>query len=151
MAEPRWLTDREMKAWVGYRRMRLLLDLQLNRDLMNQSGLSEPDYDVLSNLSEADGQRMRLSELAAHMRWSKSRLSHHVSRMQDRGLVEREECADDGRGSMLTLTPLGLKAIVAAAPGHLASVREHFIDVLTPEEIDALAALTHRVVGHLKG
>jgi DNA-binding MarR family transcriptional regulator len=150
MAESRWLTDREMAAWVGYRRMRLLLDLQLNRDLMNQSGLSEADYDVLSNLSEDDGQRMRLSELAAHMRWSKSRLSHHVSRMQDRGLVEREECADDGRGSMLVLTPQGRKAIRAAAPGHVASVREHFIDLLTPEEIETLAALTHRVVARLQ-
>jgi DNA-binding MarR family transcriptional regulator len=93
---------------------------------------------------------MRLSELAAHMRWSKSRLSHHVSRMQDRGLVEREECADDGRGSMLVLTSQGRKAIRAAAPGHVASVREHFIDVLTPEEIETLAALTHRVVARLQ-
>jgi DNA-binding MarR family transcriptional regulator len=150
MAEPRWLTDREMRAWVGYRRMRLLLDLQLSRELMNQSGLSEPDYDVLSNLSDADGQRMRLSDLAAHMRWSKSRLSHHVTRMQERGLVRREECADDGRGSLLVLTAQGRKAIAAAAPRHVASVREHFIDVLTPEEIDTLAALADRVVARLQ-
>jgi DNA-binding MarR family transcriptional regulator len=89
--EARWLDEREMRAWIGYRRMRLLLDLQLQRDLMSQSGLSGPDYDVLSNLSEAEGRSMRLSELAAHMRWSKSRLSHHITRMEQRGLVERRE------------------------------------------------------------
>jgi DNA-binding MarR family transcriptional regulator len=149
MTGTRWLDEREMRAWVGYRRMRLLLDLQLNRDLMSQSGLSEPDYDVLSSLSGASGHRMRLTDLAAHMRWSKSRLSHHVTRMQQRGLVERETCADDGRGSMLVLTRRGLDAIVEAAPGHVESVRRHLIDRLTPAEIDVLAALSQRVVDHL--
>ena len=149
MSEPRWLNEREMRAWFGYRRMRLLLDLQINRELMNESGLSEPDYDVLSNLSQTEGHRMRLTDLAAHMRWSKSRLSHHVTRMQQRGLVDREECADDGRGSMLVLTRHGAKAIEAAAPGHLASVRRHIVDLLTEEELDALAAISQRVVEHL--
>jgi DNA-binding MarR family transcriptional regulator len=138
-----------MRAWVGYRRMRLLLDLQINRELMNESGLSEPDYDVLSNLTQTDGHRMRLSDLAAHMRWSKSRLSHHVTRMQQRGLVDREECAEDGRGSMLVLTRQGERAIGEAAPGHVASVRRHLIDLLTDEELDVLAAFSHRVVEHL--
>lgn len=147
MAE--WLNDREMRAWIGYRRMRLLLDLRLGRDLAARSGLSEPDYDVLSSLSEADGRRMRLSELASHMRWSKSRLSHHITRMQQRGLVSREECADDGRGSMLTLTPKGLQAIVEAAPGHVASVREHMFDLMSEDEIEALAAFSHRIVEKL--
>ena len=150
MAGTRWLSDREMYAWIGYRRMRLLLDLALQRDLTSHSGLSEADYDVLSNLSEAGDQRMRLTDLARHMRWSTSRLSHQITRMQERGLVDREDCADDGRGSMLVLTPAGLAAIAAAAPGHLASVRKHFIDLLTPEEIEALGALTHRVVARLQ-
>src|SRR5437588_5977913 len=117
-----WLTEKEQRAWIGYRRMRLLLELQLNRELMSRSGLSEPDYDVLSNLSEAPGQQMRLTDLARHMRWSKSRLSHHVTRMQQRGLVRREECVEDGRGSVLVLTDEGTKTIEAAAPGHVASV-----------------------------
>lgn len=149
MTEPAWLTDRQMRAWIGYRRMRLLLDLQLSRELMDGSGLSEPDYDVLSNLSAADGQRTRLGDLATHMRWSRSRLSHHVTRMGQRGLVDREECADDGRGSILVLTERGRQAITDAAPGHVASVRRHLIDLLTDEEIDALAAFSHRVVEHL--
>jgi DNA-binding MarR family transcriptional regulator len=139
-----------MEAWRGYRRMRLLLHLQLDRELAAQYGLSEPDYDVLSNLSDG-GDGIRLSDLAAYMRWSKSRLSHHITRMQQRGLVERLECADDGRGSVLVLTDVGRKAIGAAAPDHVESVRRHFIDLLTPEEIDTLAALTRRVVEHLHG
>ncbi|MFI6598607.1 MarR family winged helix-turn-helix transcriptional regulator [Nonomuraea sp. NPDC050536] len=149
-AETRWLDEREMRAWIGYRRMRLLLDLELGRDLMNASGLSEPDYDVLSNLSEAPGRSMRLSALAAHMHWSKSRLSHHITRMQQRGLVERQECADDGRGSAVVLTDTGWDSIVQAAPGHVESVRRHLIDLMTEEELDALAAFSRRVIEKLE-
>ncbi len=150
MGGTRWLSDREMYAWIGYRRMQLLLNLALQRDLSRRSGLSEADYDVLSSLSEAPDRRIRLTELARHMRWSTSRLSHQITRMQQRGLVDREECADDGRGSMLVLTADGMEAIRAAAPGHVASVREHFIDLLSPEEIDVLGALAHRVVDRLQ-
>ena len=146
----RWLTDSEMSAWLGYRRMRLLLDLQLGRELAGEHGLSEPDYDVLSNLSDHGDSGMRLSDLAAYMRWSKSRLSHHITRMQQRGLVDRQECADDGRGSLLVLTDQGRRTLTAAAPDHVASVRKHFIDLLSPEEIETLAALTHRVVDRLQ-
>ncbi|GAB3362364.1 MarR family transcriptional regulator [Micromonospora halotolerans] len=149
MDEPRWLDEREDRAWRGYRRMRRLLDLELARELTQGAGLSEPDYDVLSDLSETPDQRLRLSELADRMLWSRSRLSHHISRMQQRGLVTREECATDGRGSIVVLTPAGRRAIEAAAPGHVAAVRRHLIDLLTAEEIAALGALTHRVVDHL--
>ncbi|MCW3815284.1 MarR family transcriptional regulator [Micromonospora sp. DR5-3] len=151
MDEPRWLDEREDRAWRGYRRMRRLLDLTLARELMQDAGLSEPDYDVLSDLSEAPEQRLRLSELADRMLWSRSRLSHHLSRMQQRGLVRREECPSDGRGSVVVLTPAGRAAIEAAAPGHVAAVRRHLIDLLTPEEIAALGALTQRVVDRLAG
>lgn len=147
--EPRWLNENEARAWRGYRRMRALLDLQLARDLVRESGLSEADYDVLSNLSETEGHRLRLTELAAHMLWSKSRLSHHIARMQQRGLVTREECPSDARGSLVVLTAEGLRAIQNAAPGHVASVRRHMIDLLTDEEVHALGALTHRVVDRL--
>ncbi|RLP92755.1 MarR family transcriptional regulator [Micromonospora sp. BL4] len=151
MDAPRWLDEREDRAWRGYRRMRRLLDLELARELTQDAGLSEPDYDVLSDLSETPQGRLRLSELADRMLWSRSRLSHHLSRMQQRGLVTREECADDARGSIVVLTPAGRQAIESAAPGHVAAVRRHLIDLLTPAEIDALGALTHRVVDHLAG
>ncbi|MEU2168691.1 MarR family winged helix-turn-helix transcriptional regulator [Micromonospora chersina] len=151
MDAPRWLDAREARAWRGYRRMRRLLDLELARELMQDAGLSEPDYDVLSDLSETPDQRLRLSELADRMLWSRSRLSHHLARMQQRGLVTREEHPSDGRGSIVVLTPAGRAAIEAAAPGHVAAVRRHLIDLLTPEEIDALGALTQRVVDRLSG
>ena len=149
MDTPKWLTVEEAAAWRGYRRMRQLLDLQLARDLARDSGLSEADYDVLSTLSEHDGHRMRLSELAAHMLWSKSRLSHHTARMQQRGLVVREECLDDARGSWVVLTAAGLKVIHEAAPPHVDSVRRHFVDLLTDDETAALTALSNRVIDHL--
>jgi DNA-binding MarR family transcriptional regulator len=145
----RWLTPDEQHAWRGYRRMRALLDLQLARDLMRDSGLSEADYDVLSTLGETGGHRMRLTELAGHMLWSKSRLSHHIGRMEQRGLVAREPCDDDGRGSMVVLTASGHEAIEAAAPRHVESVRRNFVDVIEPAELAALDALTERVVTQL--
>jgi DNA-binding MarR family transcriptional regulator len=138
-----------MRAWLGYRRMRLLLDLQVSRDLAEDSGLSDADYDVLSNLSETDGHRLRLSELSAHMRWSKSRLSHHLTRMQQRGLVRRQEHPSDGRGAVIVLTGEGWRAIRSAAPKHVESVRRHFIDRLTDEQIRVLGDIADAVVGHL--
>ncbi len=149
MDDVRWLDDAESRAWLGYRRMRGRLDLRLARDLTEDSGLSEPDYDVLSSLGTAEGHRGRLSELAARMLWSKSRLSHHITRMQRRGLVLREECEDDGRGAVIALTGEGLRAIERAAPPHVASVRRHFIDLLTDEEVAMLGDIAERVLDHL--
>lgn len=149
MDDPRWLTPAEDRAWRGYRRMRALLDLRLSRDLARAGGLSDADYDVLSALSEADGHRLRLRDLAGRTLWSTSRLSHHLTRMRRRGLVTREECADDGRGSVVVLAPAGLRAIEDAAPHHVASVRRHLIDHLTDAELATLDALTARVLAHL--
>jgi DNA-binding MarR family transcriptional regulator len=147
--EPRWLDDAEARAWRGYMRMRTLLHAQIVRDLAREAGLSGPDYDVLSNVSEAEGRRARLGDLAARMAWSKSRLSHHITRMEQRGLVTREDCAADGRGAFVVLTDAGWRAIQAAAPGHVASVRRHFIDLLSREQLDALADISQTVVRRL--
>jgi DNA-binding MarR family transcriptional regulator len=151
MQEVRWLTEAEDRAWRGYRRMRTLLDLQLARDLGQDSGLSEPDYDVLSTLTEAPQPRWRASELAAHLRWSSSRLAHHVGRMERRGLVAREACDDDRRGAMIVLTPAGWDTLRAAAPPHVESVRRHFVDLLTPDEVAMLAVISRKVIDHLTG
>ncbi len=134
---------------MGYRQMRTLLDLQLARDLNRDSGLSEPDYDVLSTLSEVADSRWRARDLAQRLSWSTSRLTHHVNRMQARGLVGREACPDDGRGAVIFLTARGWDTLREAAPWHVRSVREHFIDLLTEEQIDALAAIGATVIGHL--
>lgn len=147
--DPRWLTDREQSAWQAYRRMFLLLNSQLSRDLAQDSGLSEPDYDVLSHLSGSPGHRRRISELADRMLWSRSRVSHHLARMQQRGLVVREECETDGRGAVVALTDEGLRMIEAAAPPHVESVRRHFIDLLTPEQLDAFAEIGETIASRL--
>lgn len=150
MAKPRWLDPTEQRAWLGYRRMRALLDLQISRDLAADSGLSDTDYDVLSTLSEAPDHRMRVSELAAHMLWSKSRLSHHLTRMQQRGLVRREGSPEDARAAVVGLTDEGWKTIRAAAPPHVESVRRHFVDVLSKQELKILGDLTEKVVRKLQ-
>jgi len=146
---PRWLDDDEQRAWLAYRRMRLLLDAQIARDLSTDSGLSAPDYDVLSNLSESDGHRLRVTDLAARLQWSKSRLSHHLSRMEHRRLISREDCSADGRGAFIVLTDEGWRTIKAAAPSHVNSVRRHFIDVLTPAQLEALTTISDTVVANL--
>jgi DNA-binding MarR family transcriptional regulator len=148
-AGPRWLDDAEARAWRGYLRMRTLLHAQIVRDLAREAGLSGPDYDVLTNVSEAEGRRSRLGDLAARMAWSRSRLSHHITRMEQRGLVTREDCAADGRGAFVVLTDAGWRAVQAAAPGHVASVRRHFIDLLSREQLDALAEISQTVVRRL--
>ncbi|MEV0144150.1 MULTISPECIES: MarR family winged helix-turn-helix transcriptional regulator [unclassified Nonomuraea] len=149
MAEPRWLDDDEFRAWIGYRRMRLLLDAQVSQDLLRESGLSAPDYDVLSALTSSEGHRRRLTELADRMLWSKSRLSRHIGRMEQRGLVSREECESDARGSVVALTEHGLRTIQEAAPRHVESVRRHFVDLLTSEQIQALGGIAETVLARL--
>jgi DNA-binding MarR family transcriptional regulator len=93
---------------------------------------------------------VRVSALAAALGWERSRLSHHVTRMERRGLVAREECGDDGRGAFVVLTPEGRSAIEAAAPGHVRTVRSLVFDELTPAEVASLEAITSKVLGRLE-
>lgn len=148
MDAPRWLAPEQERAWRHYRRMRTLLDLQISRDLA-RDGLSDPDYDVLSTLSEAEGDRWRVNEFARRLLWDQSRLSHHLSRMEKRGLVARQDCTDDGRGATVVLTDAGRLALEAAAPHHVTSVRAHLIDRLTDEQIATLDAIAQTVIEHL--
>lgn len=150
MSEPRWLTSNEERAWRAFNRMQTVLPARLARDLQQDSGLSDADYEVLSTLSEKSGQRWQLRDLAAKMLWSRSRLSHHVSRMEQRDLVARESDPDDGRGTTISLTDTGLRTLETAAPRHVDSVRRHLIDLLTTEEITTLTAIAERVVDRLE-
>jgi DNA-binding MarR family transcriptional regulator len=151
VASTRWLTAPQERAWRRYRRMQTLLDLQIARDLSKDSGLSEADYDVLSTLSEKPDGCWRARDLAAQLLWSTSRLAHHVARMEQRGLVARQPCADDARGALISLTRQGKTTLHHAAPPHVASVRRHMIDLLTPEEVAALDTITAKVITHLAG
>jgi DNA-binding MarR family transcriptional regulator len=145
----RWLTPSEDRAWRAWLAMAERLRAQIARDLLVDSGLSDPDYMVLVQLSEAEGRRIRMNDLAARLNWSKSRLSHQLARMQARGLVQREECPSDARGAFAVLGECGLAAIEGAAPKHVASVRRHLIDVLDAEQLSQLSAIAELVVGHL--
>ncbi len=119
-----WLTADEQRAWRAYLRAGTLLTARLNRQLQADSGLSLPEYEVLVQLSEAPGGRLRPFQLGLALHWEQSRLSHQLSRMTSRGFVAREDCPGDARGAFIVLTEAGLAAIESAAPGHAAAVRQ---------------------------
>ena len=146
--EPNWLSPREDRAWRAYMHAHHQLDVHLNRGLQ-ESGLSGADYEVLAVLSGHDGDRMPARELCNTLGWEKSRVSHQVRRMQKDGLIGREPNPDDARSTMVCLLPAGRAAIEKAAPRHVEDVRRNFIDLLTPAELDMLAALNERVLHHL--
>ena len=142
---PEWLSETEQHAWRSVLQMQAALSARLNRDLLERSNISDADYSVLVNLSEAPDGRQRAFELARQIRWEKSRLSHHLTRMQKRGLVRREECLTDARGAFVVITDEGRTTIRAAAPGHVESVRRFFVDVLSPEQLATLATAAEAV------
>ncbi len=145
-----WLTAQEQSAWRGLLEMTSQLDARLAQQLQRSSGLSLADYDVLVPLSEAPGGRLRAYEVASRLGWEQSRLSHHVARMQRRGLVAREESASDRRGADVVLTDAGRAAIEGAAPAHAETVRRLVFDGATPEQLEQLEAFTARVLRRLE-
>ncbi|WP_207782446.1 MarR family winged helix-turn-helix transcriptional regulator [Phytoactinopolyspora limicola] len=149
MTDPRWLDDAEQRAWRGYVRMQSKLNAQLNRQLQTDSQLSLSDFAVLVHLSEVPDRSLRVSQLAQALHWEKSRVSHHVTRMERRGLVKRVECPTDGRSAFVVMTDCGQNAIDAAAPGHVDTVRRLFIDDLTADQLKALEAIAGQVLARL--
>ncbi|WP_031466024.1 MarR family winged helix-turn-helix transcriptional regulator [Sciscionella sediminilitoris] len=145
----RWLSDDERRAWRGYLDMNAQLSAHLHRQLQADSGLSLADFDVLVQLTDRTEPRMRVGELADALQWEKSRLSHHLARMNKRGLIAREDCPDDARGAFIVLTEKGRQAIEQAAPAHVDTVRDLVFDHLSAEEVAALAAISARVLGRL--
>jgi DNA-binding MarR family transcriptional regulator len=138
MEDSRWLSATEERAWRALQLMQLRLEGALARQLASDSGLSYPDYLVLVALTDRPDGTMRLFELAGVLGWEKSRLSHHVARMEARRLVEKERCDTDRRGAFVVVTDRGRTEIDAAAPGHVAAVRRLFVDRLTPAQLDAV-------------
>jgi DNA-binding MarR family transcriptional regulator len=129
-----WLTADEQRAWRIYLRLNSLLPAQLNRQLQQDSGLTLPEYEVLVQLSEAPQHRLRPFQICEALNWEQSRLSHQLTRMQQRGLVAREECEADGRGAFVVLSTAGADAIRSAAPGHVAAVRQLIFDRLDDDQ-----------------
>lgn len=149
MAETAWLNEREARAWRGLQMMQMRLTGALSRQLATDSQLSYPDYVVLVGLTEQEEGRLRLYELGHLLGWEKSRLSHHIARMAQRGLVTKEACDADRRGFHVVVTPAGRRAIKAAAPGHVDGVRRLFVDPLSPRQLDAIASAADLVLAAL--
>jgi DNA-binding MarR family transcriptional regulator len=147
--EPNWLTPTEMAAWRRYiiasRRLLEALDTDLD-----QHDLTMADYEILAQLSDAPERRMRMAELAEIAMLSRSRLSHRMKVMEEAGWVRREACPDDKRGFFAVMTAKGWKAIVAAAPDHVASVRSRFVDKLSKADQIVLAEIFERVGNDLR-
>lgn len=132
-----WLTDAEQTAWRAYLRGSRRLEVALGEDL-EAVGLSLAEYELISMLSEAPGQAMRMSALADLIVQSRSRVTHTAARLERRGLVERTTCESDGRGVLLVLTEEGRTAVGRAAQVHVESVRRHLVSPLTPYQFQAL-------------
>ena len=143
------LTPGQQRAWLAYMRVQLRLTYEMNRQLQADSNLSLPDYDVLNALRYQPGGRMRITALAARIGWERSRVSHHVRRLQKRGLVDLRLAPADRRATEITLTDQGWDEITVASRGHIDLVRRLFFDGLPDELLDPLAAGLESVYGNI--
>jgi DNA-binding MarR family transcriptional regulator len=144
-----WLDGDQQRAWLAYVRVQLRLAYEMNRQLLADSGMSLPDYDVLTALSVADGERMQITVLAAQIGWERSRVSHHVRRMSTRGLVTCGLSSADRRVTEVTLTSLGRQALAEAAPGHVELVRRLFFGGLPPDLVGPLSEALESVYANI--
>jgi DNA-binding MarR family transcriptional regulator len=144
-----WLSPAEQQAWRTFVRLHQRLNTALTRDLQTNAKLSGADYEILVALTDIPEGRLRPQDLAAEIEWEQSRLSHQIARMCKRGLVAREECAEDGRGVVVAITPAGREVIETAAPHHVAAVRRLVIDALTPDDLAALARISGQILDRM--
>ena len=149
MTDPRWLTDQQQHVWRSWMAVQAMLPAALHRELQADAGLSLPDFAVLVHLTDQPDGRARISDLARALAWEKSRASHHLTRMERRGLICRELCRDDGRGSYVLVTAEGRVAIEGAAPGHVRTVRQLVFDQLSAHEVDVLETVLGKVLAGL--
>ncbi|MGH7610293.1 MAG: MarR family winged helix-turn-helix transcriptional regulator [Candidatus Dormibacteria bacterium] len=150
MGRTRWLNGEEQRTWRSFLEASRLLSERLEGQIQRDAGIPASYYQVLAQLSEAPSRALRMSELAEATSSSASRLSHAVDRMEDAGWLERRSCATDGRGQVAVLTPAGLAKLEAAAPGHVAAVRESLFDALSPAQVRELGRICRRVADGLR-
>lgn len=144
-----WLTKDELAAWVRLVAVLELLPGVLDAQLRRDANLTSFDYYVLAMLSEAPERTLRMTGLAAQTNATLPRLSHVVRRLEDRGLVERYPCPQDGRATNARLTSAGWRKVQQAAPGHVANVRQHVIDPLTSEQLGQLTRIADALLQQL--
>jgi DNA-binding MarR family transcriptional regulator len=147
--DTRWLDDDELAAWIRLVGVVELLPGVLDSQLRRDAGLSHFEYYVLAMLSESPQRTLRMTALAARTNATLPRLSHVVRRLEDRGLVERSACPQDARATNASLTDEGWRTLRATAPGHVATVREHVIDALTPEQVEQLGEIAEAILDRL--
>ena len=145
-----WLDEDDLVTWLSWLRLSTELPGALNRQLQADSDLTLQDYDVLVQLSEAPEGQLRISALARAIHWERSRLSHHVKRMESRGLVVRIACDDDGRGNFVALTPVGSAALDQASPGHVRTVQNLFFGGLDAHQKQVLGELTDKMLARIQ-
>jgi DNA-binding MarR family transcriptional regulator len=145
VAETRWLDEDEQRTWRAYLEANRLLNEALDRQLQRDAGIPHTYYEILVRLADVPEHRLRMSELAHTSLSSRSRLSHAVSRLEERGWVRRESCPTDGRGALAVLTDEGFATLRAAAPAHVAEVRRRLIDRLTPEQVQQLGEIAKSI------
>jgi DNA-binding MarR family transcriptional regulator len=133
-----WLDQDQQRSWRAYLVGTTLLMDRLDRELREQHGMSLPEYEILVRLSEAEGHRLRMAQLAQSLSHSRSRVTHTVGRMEQAGLVVRDACVSDGRGVEAVLTPEGRRALEAAAPTHVAGVRRLLVDLVHHQDFEAV-------------
>jgi DNA-binding MarR family transcriptional regulator len=143
--KPRWLSPIEQHAWRAFLQATLQLQAQLDHELERDAGMPFAYFQILVMLSDAHERTMRMSDLAERTWSSRSRLSHAVDRLEERGWVHRTSCPTDKRGAFAVLTDAGFAELAAAAPKHLDSVRRHVFDRLTPEQVGQLADISSRI------
>ena len=144
-----WLDRRRLRAWIRLRGVLELLPGVLDAQLRRDAGVTEFEYYVLAMLSESPGRSLRMTELARQTNATLPRLSHVVSRLEARGLMERFPCPEDRRATNARLSEAGWAKVQEAAPGHVANVRQHVIDALSAEQIDQLAAIGDAILARL--
>ena len=145
-----WLTEDQQRIWRSYLQVEALLPARLGRELQAASGLSLPEYAVLVMLSETPDGVLRPFELGQMLTWEQSRLSHQLTRMENRGFVRREQCASDKRGAFVVITPAGREAIESAAPGHADTVQRFVFERLTPEQAEVFGQACATIAGALE-
>jgi DNA-binding MarR family transcriptional regulator len=144
------MTAGELAIWRALIDTTAELRRTLGAQLLQESGISPADYQVMLALWEAGGRRLRSSELAATIDWERSRLSHHLARMERRGLIRRDDCATDSRGAEVSLTDDGAGMFRGATAPHMRAIKRHFADALTPEQFEALADILRALQKHLE-
>jgi DNA-binding MarR family transcriptional regulator len=146
VSDTRWLTDEQQRTWRALLMMVGLLQEELERELQQDAGMPHAYYMILATLSEAPERALRMTDLSQVTRFSLSRLSHAVARLEEAGWVTRTRCPTDRRGFFAVLTDAGYDVLAAAAPGHVETVRRHVFDPLTDAQVTQLHAICEAVL-----